>query len=42
MDTLKNQETKEQRKRRKALLRGEKENQQALASIDPNVKITVL
>ena len=42
MDTLKNQETKEQRKRRKALLRWEKENQQALASIDPNVKITIL
>jgi hypothetical protein len=42
MDTLKNQETKQQRKLRKALLRGEKENQQALASIDPNVKITVL
>jgi hypothetical protein len=42
MDTLKNQETKEQRKKRKALLRWEKENQQALASIDPNVKITIL
>jgi hypothetical protein len=42
MDTLKNQETKEQRKRRKALLRLEKENRQALESIDANVKITVL
>jgi hypothetical protein len=42
MDTLKNQETKEQRKLRKALLRSEKENQQALASIAPNVKVTIL